>query len=163
MVIPANLSLMLKALVTIEGLGRTLYPDFDMVSEVRPYIKRIMLRRYDPRRKIRRLSVLFDDFYRLFEEFPYGLRGILNKLEQGELKVRFEHHNLENIAKEFNRSSNRISAALIIASLIIGSSLVLQVSMGPNLFGLPLLGIAGYLLASILGLILLWSIFRSKE
>jgi len=163
MVIPANLSLMLKALVTIEGLGRTLYPDFDMVSEVRPYIKRIMLRRYDPRRKIRRLSVLLDDFYRLFEEFPYGLRGILDKLERGELKVRFEHHNLENIAKEFNRSSNRISAALIIASLIIGSSLVLQVSMGPNLFGFPLLGIAGYLLASILGLILLWSIFRSKE
>lgn len=161
--IPSNLSMMLKALVTVEGLGRTLYPQFDMVSEVRPYLRRITLRRYDPRRRFRELLSLLDDLSHLAKEFPHGVRDILRKVNKGELRVQFEHRNLDRIAREFNQGSNRISSALIIAALIIGSSLVIQVPTGPKLFGFPLLGIIGYLIASLLGLMLLWSIFRSRH
>jgi len=163
MVIPSNLSLMLKSLVTVEGLGRLLYPDFDMVSEVRPYIRRITLRRYDPRRRFRDLLNVLDDFSSLAEEFPQGIRDVLNRINKGELRVQFEHRNLEKLTKELNQSSSRISSAVIIAALIIGSSLVMQVSVGPNFYGFPLLGVLGYLVASLLGLILLWNIFRSKR
>jgi len=163
MTLPANLSLMLKALITVEGLGRLLHPDFDMVSEVRPYISRLMYRRYDPRRRFRDLLNVFDDFSNLVEELPQGLRDTLRRINAGELRIQFEHRNLEKLTKEFNQSSNRISSAVIIAALIIGSSLVMQVPSGPNFFGFPLLGILGYLVASVLGLILLWNIFRSKR
>jgi len=163
MTLPANLSLMLKALITVEGLGRLLHPDFDMVSEVRPYISRLMYRRYDPRRRFRDLLNVFDDFSNLVEELPQGLRDTLRRINAGELRIQFEHRNLEKLIKEFNQSSNRISSAVIIAALIIGSSLVMQVPSGPNFFGFPLLGILGYLVASVLGLILLWNIFRSKR
>jgi len=163
MVLPSNLSLMLKSLVTVEGLGQLLYPEFDMVSEVRPYVRRIMLRRYDPRRRFRDLLNVLDDFSHLAEEFPQGVRDALNKINRGELRVQFEHRNLEKLTNEFNQSSSRISSAVIIAALIIGSSLVMQVSVGPNFYGFPLLGVLGYLVASLLGLILLWNIFRSKR
>jgi ubiquinone biosynthesis protein len=161
MVLPSNLSLMLKSLVTVEGLGQLLYPEFDMVSEVRPYIRRITLRRYDPRRRFRNLLSVLDDLSRLAEELPQGIREALTKINRGELRVQFEHRNLEKLAKELNQSSNRISSAVIIGALIIGSSLVMQVPVGPNFYGFPLLGVLGYLVASVLGLILLWNIFRS--
>ena len=163
MTLPSNLSLMLKALVMVEGLGRLLHPDFDMVSEVRPYVSQLMFRRYDPRRRFRDLLNVFDDFSNLVEELPQGVRDTLRKVNAGELRIQFEHRNLDKLTKEFNQSSNRISSAVIIAALIIGSSLVMQVSSGPSLFGLPLLGVIGYLIASILGLLLLWNIFRSKH
>ena len=163
MTLPSNLSLMLKALVTVEGLGRLLYPDFDMVSEVRPYVSQLMFRRYDPRRRFRDILNVFDDFSNLVEELPQGVRDTLRKINAGELRVQFEHRNLEKLTNEFNQSSNRISSAVIIAALIIGSSLVMQVPLGPNFFGFPLLGVLGYLVASVLGLILLWNIFRSKH
>ena len=161
--IPPNLSLMLKALVTVEGLGRTLYPEFDFVSEVRPYLKKVTLHRYDPRRRFRDMLILLEDMYRLIEELPPGIQDILRKVRQGELKVQFEHRNLERLTMEMNRSSSRLAAAVIIGSLIVGSSLVMQVKLGPSLFGFPLLGIIGYLLASVLGLKLIWNIFRSRN
>jgi ubiquinone biosynthesis protein len=163
MILPSNLSLMLKALVTVEGLGRVLYPEFDMVSEVRPYIKRILYRRYDPRRRFRDLLNVFDDFSLLAEELPQGVREAIRRINAGDLHIQFEHHNLENLARAFNQSSNRLSSAVIIAALIIGSSLVMQVSLGPSLFGFPLVGVIGYLIASLLGLLLLWNIFRSRH
>ncbi|RKX24685.1 MAG: ubiquinone biosynthesis protein UbiB [Candidatus Zixiibacteriota bacterium] len=163
MTLPSNLSLMLKALVTVEGLGRLLYPDFDMVSEVRPYVSQLMCRRYDPRRRFRDLLNVFDDFSSLVEELPRGVRDTLRKINAGELYIQFEHRNLEKLTRELNQSSSRISSAVIIAALIIGSSLVIQVPVGPNFLGFPLLGVLGYLVASVLGLILLWNIFRSKR
>ena len=163
MTLPSNLSLMLKALVTVEGLGRLLHPDFDMVSEVRPYVSQLMFRRYDPRRRFRDLLNVFDDFSNLVEELPQGMRDTLRKVNAGELRIQFEHRNLEKLTKEFNQSSNRISSAVIIAALIIGSSLVMQVPVGPDFLGFPVLGVLGYLVASVLGLILLWNIFRSKR
>ncbi len=161
--IPPNLSLMMKALVTVEGLGRKLYPDFDMVSEVRPYLKRLALNRFDPRRRFSQSLLIMEDFFRLAEDFPQSTRDIMQKIKQGELRVQFEHRNLEKLASAMNRSSNRTAAAMIIAALIVGSSLILQVNYGPSIYGFPLIGLAGYLLASVLGLKLIWDIFRSTR
>lgn len=161
--LPTNLSLMLKTMVTAEGLGKTLYPDFDIISEVRPYVRRITLRRYDPRRRFREGLNMLDDLYRLAGDFPQSARDILHKIRQGELRVQFEHRNLEELVRELHRSSNRIASALIIASLIVGSSLVVQVSLGPLIFGFPILGLLGYLLAAVLGLKLIWDIFTTKN
>jgi ubiquinone biosynthesis protein len=161
--VPSNLSLMMKALISLGGLGLTLNPDFDLVSEARPYAKRIMMKRFDPRRKVQSGVIMLDDLYRLGEEFPAGVRDILHKARRGLLRLQFEHRNLEDLVGEMHRSSNRIAAALIIAALIVGSSMVVQSSLGPLLFGMPILGLFGYLLASVLGLRLVWEIFRSKS
>ena len=163
LVLPPRLSLALKALLTAEGLGRLLYPEFDAVSELRPYLRKIIMRRYDPRRKFREGIILFDDLSLLAEELPKKARIIMNKAASGKFAIQFEHRNLERLVDELGKSSNRLSAALIISALIIGSSFVIQASIAPKLFGYPLIGIIGFLLASVLGLKLIWDIFRNRN
>ncbi|MFH1863204.1 MAG: AarF/ABC1/UbiB kinase family protein [bacterium] len=160
--LPANLSLMIKALSTAEALGRMLNPNLDMITEARPYVKRLARRRFEPRRRMQHVLTVLDDMARLTEELPQALRDILQKINQGQLRVQFEHRNLENLIQELNRSSNHIASAMIIAALIVGSSLVMQVELGPRLFGFPLLGLVGYLLATLLGLKHIWDILRSR-
>jgi ubiquinone biosynthesis protein len=153
---------MIKALIALGGLGLALDPDFDIVTQAKPYVRRLMMRRFDPKRKFQQGIIMLDDLYRLGEDFPESARDILYKARHGHLRLQFEHRNLEKLVSEMHRSSNQIASALIIAALIVGSSMVLQASWGPKLFGFPALGLLGYILASVLGLRLIWDIFRSK-
>ncbi len=77
--------------------------------------------------------------------------------------MRCEHGAWSCCTDELDRSSNRISFAVVIAALVIGSSLIFQTGVGPTVFGYPVLGLGGFLLASILGVWLLIGIMRSKR
>jgi len=85
----------------------------------------------------------------------------MKKIRRGELRAQFEHLELDRLILELDRSSNRISFALIIAALIVGSSLVMQLEVGPKLWGLPLFGLLGFGFAAVLGLWLGIAILRS--
>ncbi|MBE0426690.1 MAG: ubiquinone biosynthesis protein UbiB [Nitrospirae bacterium] len=158
---PPDLVMMTKALVINEGVGTMLYPEFNIIEHTRPYAQKLMIRRFDPTRQLKELSKLVGDAVILFKKLPSDMREILTKIKKDELGIKFEHRGLERITKELDRSSNRLSFAVVIAALIIGSSIVFQTEVGPKLFGYPLLGLAGFLLASILGLWLLIGILRS--
>jgi ubiquinone biosynthesis protein len=80
---------------------------------------------------------------------------------RGELAIRFTHGGIEGFIRQMERSTNRLSFSIVIAALIIGSSLIFQSGLGPALFGYPLLGLIGFLIASILGVWLLIGILRS--
>jgi ubiquinone biosynthesis protein len=90
-------------------------------------------------------------------------RELLAKLNRGEMKIEFEHKGLDNFIIELDRASNRLSFSLIIAAIIIGSSLIIRIDKGPKLFDYPLLGIAGYVVAGLLGLWLVVAILRSGK
>ncbi|HCK99271.1 MAG TPA: hypothetical protein DHW42_04095 [Candidatus Marinimicrobia bacterium] len=163
LMLPPRLSLALKAILTAEGLGRLLYPEFDAVSELRPYLRKIIMRRYDPKRKFREGLILIDDLALLAEELPKKARIIINKVASGKFAIQFEHRNLERLVDELGKSSNRLSAAMIISALIIGSSFIIQASIAPKIFGYPLIGVLGFLLASVFGLKLIWDMFRNRK
>lgn len=76
---------------------------------------------------------------------------------------RSEHRGLEPLIFGINRSSNRIALSLVIASMIVGSSLVVMHGAGPFISGIPLLGFIGYSIAFIFCLLLLLSIWRSGK
>jgi len=161
--IPPHLSLALKAIVTAEGLARTLCPEFDFMAELKPFVNRILMRRYNFMRKAREGMLFLDDFSSLVEEFPDKMRTIMNNAADGKFTIRFEHRNLEQVVREFSRAANRLSSALIIAALILGSSFLIQVSVGPKLLGYPMFGTIGYFLAGILGINLVVDIIRSRK
>jgi ubiquinone biosynthesis protein len=104
-----------------------------------------------------------DEVVALLRALPPDTREILSMIRKGKLAMRFEHRGLELLTDEVDRSSNRISFALVIAALIIGSSLIFQTGVGPTIFGYPIVGLGGFLLASILGIWLLIGIMRSKR
>lgn len=160
---PPDLVMMTKALVINEGVGTMLYPEFNIIEHARPYAQKLMIRRLDPARQLKEFSKLVGDAVILFKKLPSDMREILTKIKKDELGIRFEHRGLERLISELDRSSNRLSFAVVIAALIIGSSIVFQTGAGPKLFGYPLLGLAGFLLASIFGLWLLIGILRSGK
>ena len=97
----------------------------------------------------------------LVKEAPSQLRQIMKKMINDKFTIDFVHVGLENFYSEIDRSSNRVSFALIISALIIGSSMVIQSGLGPMFMGFPIVGIIGFAIAGILGLALAISILRS--
>ena len=103
------------------------------------------------------------DSVRLAKRMPADVGEILSKLRRNDIGIGVEHKGLERFIAELDRSSNRLSFAVVIAALIVGSSIIFQTRVGPALSGYPLLGLVGFLLASILGMWLLLGIIRSGK
>jgi ubiquinone biosynthesis protein len=159
--IPVDLVLLAKAASTVESLGKELYPEFDIVSIAQPYVQKLLLARINPFNRFKDAANLFQDSSMFIKSLPEELHFILNKIRRDKLKVKMEVSNLDYFVKEMDKSSNRLAFSVIIASFLVGSSLVINVNKGPYLFGIPFLGFAGFIAAGILGLWLLIAIIRS--
>lgn len=161
--LPHDFAMIAKALIISEGVGRQLYPEFNIIEIARPYARRLLWKRYDPRRQLNEIRKTASDAIGFLKVLPADLKEISAIIRKGKFTMRFEHRGLELLVDELDRSSNRISFALVIAALIVGSSLIFQTRVGPTLFGYPIIGLGGFLLASILGIWLLIGIMRSKR
>ena len=160
-VLPVDLALLGRMLAVSAGVGRMLDPGFDIISEARPFVKSFMAHRMNPRRRIRQLARAWHDYEEVFRSFPSDLEEVVAKLKKGQILVSLHHEGLSRLILEMDRSSNRLAFALIVAALIIGSSLVMQLSHSPTVFGLSALALLGYVAAGILGLWLVIAILRS--
>ena len=161
--LPSEYMMLAKALMTYEEVARALDPGYDMVGAITPYIKRLTRSRFDPARAARSMAQGLGDVREMLSILPFEFRRIVGKLRRGELIVPLEHRKLENLINEIDRSSNRLSFALIIASLIVGSSLLIRADVGARVFDIPLLGLLGFLFAGILGVWLVIGILRSRR
>ncbi|HWQ96099.1 MAG TPA: AarF/ABC1/UbiB kinase family protein [Candidatus Methylomirabilis sp.] len=161
--IPTNLMLLSKTLMIRDEISRRLDPEHNFGEMTRPYVQKM----YEDRKKvshiIRNAERTAMDFGKLMKYFPRRVNHILTKAEKGTLKLELETLGLEGLIEEMDVTSNRLSFSMIIAALIIGSSLIIQTRMSPSLFGVPLLGIVGFLIAGFLGIGLLISIIRSGK
>jgi ubiquinone biosynthesis protein len=158
---PSNLMLLMKAMGTYEDLAMKLDPDFEIFSLAKPYVRKLMLRRLNVNRLAYEGIKTLRDLYDLFKVIPRELELLLRRLKRGRLAIDLQDRGLQNLMLEIDRSSNRIAFSLIIAALIIGSSLILNQNVGPFFLGYPLFGILGYLFAGILGVWLVIAILRS--
>ncbi|MCD6487354.1 MAG: AarF/ABC1/UbiB kinase family protein, partial [Syntrophobacterales bacterium] len=159
--LPPDIFFMVKASAQVEGLGVVLDPDFDMTEKAAPFIRRLKLERLSPKRVVGDFLDSGGELIQLLKEIPGEFRDILKQVRQGKASIGFEHKGLESLIFGLDRSSNRIAFSLVVASLIIGSSLVIRSNLGPFLFGFPVLGIAGFSIAGVFGIWLLISILRS--
>lgn len=158
---PPDFMLLAKALVAMEGLGRQLDPEFNMIGHLRPYIERLVRERLKPENLAREMLRVASAYGSLAKNFPRDAKEFMNRLNRNQFKIDLEHRGLDRLVTDLDRSSNRLSFAVLIGSLIVGSSLIMQTDTGPLMFGFPLLGILGYSIAGILGLWLAIGILRS--
>ncbi len=158
---PSALLMLGKTVVTIESVVMKLNPNFDLLTFSQPYVARLVLQQFEPKQWIKQMYGTVEDFAEMAKDLPLQLHQILQKLQRGNLKLELEHTSLERLIGEFDRVSNRISFSLIIAALIIGSSIILQ---DAHLLGYKwVLGFMGYLTAGIFGIGLIISILRSGK
>ena len=159
---PAQFTLMLKSIATIESFARALDPDFNIMEVLAPYAKKANLRHLEPKAVLRHLRHAVEDVGDLASRLPEDVNAILSKFRHGTFQMRIHHEHLENLTKTVDRGSNRMSFALIIAALLVASSmLVPQQGTVLGLFRLQTMGIVGYIIAAIIGVWLVISIIRS--
>jgi len=159
--LPQDLYLLARAFVTMEAVGRSLNPRFNVVDIAQPFVQSLLRRKLDPVRVAKRIAGETQEALELLARIPVSLDQALDRLNRGELQIAFQHRGLDRLINRIDIVSNRISFSVIIGALIVGSSLIIQTQRGPLLFDLPLLGVLGYVVAGIFGMGLILSIVRS--
>jgi ubiquinone biosynthesis protein len=158
---PVDLLLLIKAFLTIESVGRQLDPSFKLAEHARPLVERVLRERLTPSAIAARFGELGHETLGALQAVPRDLVEIFRKARTDRLQIQFVHRNLEHFVQEMDRSSNRLSFAVVIAALIVGSSYIFQANAGPHIFGYPALGLGGYVVATFLGAWLAIGILRS--
>jgi ubiquinone biosynthesis protein len=161
--IPADIFLMMKALSTVEGVGRMLDPEFDMISRAAPFITRVKLERFKPERIANDIYDLGAQLLKFLRQFPNQLLELTNMIRQEKLRLQIEHRGLENMLATHDRISNRISFSILIAALIIGSALIVISETPPLVYGISLIGILLFFAAAIMGIWLLVAILKKGK
>jgi len=159
--LPQDLAIMIKALVTAEGVARELDPELDVVAEVQPLVDQLVYEQWKPHQIWRSIRSNLRQIAALQKQLPRRLGQISEKLERGELAVKFQHENLEDLENTLEDIASRLTVAIIVAAIVVGSSLIVTADVGPTMFGYPALGIIGYLFSAVLGLWIVFNILRS--
>ncbi len=165
--LPGDLALLARTIITLEGTGRLLDPEFVLVDAVRPFAVRLVRERMSPvvagRRALRTLRQAAD----LAQAFPRRLEDLWDQLEEGEITFGVDIRRLEVIIHKLNSMVNRVAFSVVVAALIIGSALILH--GGKDRWELPILGIGipvaqiAFLGAVFAGAWLLFSMIRSRN
>ena len=156
-----DLMLLSKALITVEGMGRELDPRFDMIEHVRPFMESAIKERLSPRQMVTDIREHFVGLANLIKNLPQDLKELLNRINRNKFKIDLEHRGLDRFIQELDKSINRLSSSLIIAALIVGSSIIMQTDKGPLLLGFPVFAFLGYTIAGFIGLWWVIAILRS--
>lgn len=161
--LPSDMALLIKAFITLEGMGRSLDPEFHMTSDALPMLKRVVRARYQPRVVAGRAWQTLRRTLAVAEQLPHDVSRLLRNARRGRVHVGIDIAHLKRVGDQIDRAANRLTMALVIAALIIGSSIVMTVQGGPTLFGLPAFGFLGFASAFLGGLWLVRAIWRSSK
>ena len=161
--LPSDLALMFKTMVTAEGTARKFYPELDVIAEIEPFVRKLGTERWKPSQVWRRFARQLRFYFKLQSSLPGAIQRILQKVEQGDLNIRFKHENLGGLQKSMDNVSNRLSFSIILGAMIIGSSMIITTGVEPLIFGYPAIGLVGYLISAVLGLIVAINIFRGRK
>jgi ubiquinone biosynthesis protein len=158
----SDLMMLVKAISTIESVGRSLDPDFDIIEHARPFITNILAQQHSPGRLLHSAVNLGEDVTTFIRAAPDNMLQILRKIKDGQLKIDFMHKGLERPVNEFNRMIDKLILGLVTGSLLIASSLIVQTGKGPQLFGYSFVGIVGFGAAFVLVLLITADILKRR-
>ncbi|MGB9412054.1 MAG: AarF/UbiB family protein [Pseudolabrys sp.] len=165
-VLPSDLTLLFKALITLEGLGHQYDPEFRLIERVKPFIDRAMSERYQPVETARRAQQTLSDLFGLVTSMPRDLARLVKDARHGRMRVDLDLKRLDRFGDRLHSAMDRATMGIMTASLVVGSSIVMTIAEGPRLFGVSLLtycGLVGYLVAFVNSLWIIFSIWRSSR
>jgi ubiquinone biosynthesis protein len=163
-VLPSDLSLMFKALITLEGLGRQYDPDFHITDHLTPLVKSALAERYQPNELMRRGRSAVSEFMSVVGGVPRDLARFLREARRGKTRIDLDLKRLDSFGRQLDRTLDRVTVGIMTASLVIGSAIVLTVQDGPAFLGIPVLpavGLFGYVLAFLNSVWIVYGIWRS--
>jgi ubiquinone biosynthesis protein len=152
---PPDLMLLVRAIITLEGVGRTLHPEFNLAGELAPYVERLVRRRYDPRRIADKAWNDFCSIAGAMHSMPTHFARVLQRVANDDLRVQLDHRGLDRIINEFDRSSNRVVIGVVTSAILLSTAIVLR--SGGSLW----INVPAFILSGFLGIWLIYGILRS--
>ena len=142
--LPNEFVLMARGLSMVENTGLRLDPDIYVVALLKPFARKLMVQRYNPLKMANNAKNSFFAFEHVLRALPSLISKTIYKVEEGEVTVNIEVKHISEIA-------NQLSLAIIIAALLVGSSLVMLIDVGPRFYEMPVLGFVGFTISLALG------------
>ena len=142
--LPNEFVLMARGLSMVENIGLRLDPDIYVVALLKPFARKLMVQRYNPLKMANNAKNSFFAFEHVLRALPSLISKTIYKVEEGEVTVNIEVKHISEIA-------NQLSLAIIIAALLVGSSLVMLIDVGPRFYEMPVLGFVGFTISLALG------------
>ena len=165
-VLPADLGLLFKALISLEGLGRQYDPDFRIVEHLKAPLRLAILQRYRPSSVLQRGRAGLAGIVNLIGSVPRDIARLLRDARRGKVRIDLDLKRLDDFGLRLDRTIDRATMGIMTASLVIGSAIVMTVPGGPALLGVPLLpalGLLGYVVAFFNSLWIIFGIWRSGK
>ncbi len=160
--LPSRFLLLDKALITMEGVVKQLYPDLDIFEIGRRYAGELKRRRVDPRMLAGRAQRYAAEYAQVFQDYPLQVHDLLDEMRAGEFEIRFRHTGLENVTHRLDVITNRLVMALLTIAIGVTSTVIaVFVSGGPHVGGLSAWGVPGFALSLLFGVWLIYAIIRS--
>ena len=160
--LPTRFMILDKAIATLASVGIELYPDFNVFEVAKPYARGLLMGRYTPQRMISRARRESLKLASVIAEYPYQVHDVLEEMRDGQFEIGFVHKGLDEFMHKLDVAFNRLIIAFIVAAGLIGSSLIgVFATSGPQVLGLNVVSAFGFFLSGVLGLWLMWGIFRS--
>jgi len=159
--VPSDLLLMNKTILILDNIGRQLDPGFNAVTAVEPYAAKLVKKRLSPQRVFDKTKDNISEISDILLDTPKQINRLLRKTLRDDLSFKIDPMGMEKLILDIDRSSNRLAFSIIVAAIIIGSSMLIQSNIGGQIFGFPTIGAIGFLVAILLGVRLLISILRS--
>jgi ubiquinone biosynthesis protein len=153
---PGSLMLLIRALVTLEGIGRQLDPGFNLARHLQPYVEKVVQERYHPRQIADRWWKHSQQLLETAGALPAHLNRTLERLGDNNVQIQLHHQGLDRFTTELERASNRLVVGIVMAALVLASALLIRAETQSNWVTLPL-----YVASSLLGIWLIYGIFRS--
>ena len=157
-----DLYMMFKSLITIEQLGKVFYPGLKIFEMLKPFVSSMKVKELDPRRFLNRFISDLGENVEMFQDLPGVGCSILKKLENGDLTFNVEHHRLNDMEETLYMTGERISRALLLTALFLGSALMIVAKIPPVWEGIPLIGMGGFLISGVLSIYTLWSEHKQR-
>ncbi len=161
--LPAEASMLIKVLITLEGTSRLLSPTFSLMEIMKPFQRLLVLKRMSPARQMRKMRRFYMQVEQLADALPGRISNILEQIQTGRFDVHLDHRRL-------GPSVNRLVMGLMTSALFLGSALMLSYKVPPLMFPaggpfgiekLSMLGVMGCFLSIAMGLRLMWAIRKS--
>lgn len=160
LVLPSELVLFFKSIVTIEGMGRVIVGDFDFMNYALEFASELVKARYDSSKLLKEITSVSREVNLLVGVLPRQMRQLFRRLNNPDWQLKVSIEELAQLNRSVEKSANLTFLGLIIAGLIVSSALFLSHNAGPWILGLPFMSAATLALAGFFGLLAFYNYIK---
>ncbi len=155
--VPAELAMLAKTLLNLDAITRRLDPKFDPQAVIRSYAERLISQKLQQKFNPRNFYPALLDLNQLILDLPHRMREILDLSAAGRMTFGIKLTQAEIFLAGMHKIANRITVGVVIAALLLSSSLIMRYPTATRLFGYPAFAVIGYLIAAIAAVYLIIS------